>query len=193
MNTSAANQFRVTSTVAISRKRGLVLGALALFLVGCEHRGQPEAATPQESPVAQKSVAQWRWELDYYDFDDSQVSVYRNERRIAQYQFDCNLEPPDPESEADDGESARVDVVYPNSHPAGVLIVICPVGAHSVQLEVFDPLTDPERALFHKTGSFYADWTLAGDRLWLMYDQPCTRPDEEPCEIPFETVELSWP
>lgn len=183
----------MTQALSCSLSYSGLLVATALILVGgCEGGDQREAAMPQVS-VGQESVSRWQWQLDYYSFDGSQVSVYRDDRRIARYQFDCNLEPPSPESESEDGEGAHVDVVYPKSHPAGVMVVICPVGAHSVQLELFDPLTDQESALFYKVGSFYADWELRGDKLWVMYDQPCTLPDEMPCEIPFETIELPWP
>lgn len=180
--------------IYVVRIRALVVVATALVLVGgCERRNQHEAAMPQE-PIAagREGVSAWHWQLDYHNFNDSQLSVYRDQRRIAQYQLDCNLEPSDPESESEDGEGARVDVVYPAGHRAGLLVVACPVGAHSVQLALFDPLINRDSALFYKVGSFFADWELRGDQLWVLYDQPCTRPDETSCEIPFETIELPW-
>jgi len=180
--------------MAIGINRIALLAATLVVAAGCQRGNHREAAIPQESTsVVPESVPRWRWQLDYYDIAGSQLSVYRDERRIAQYRVDCNREPPSPESEAEEGQRARVDVVYPKSHPAGLMVVICPVGAHSVQLELFDPLTSRKSALFHEVGSFYADWELRGDRLWVKYDQPCTGPDDIPCEIAYETIELPWP
>lgn len=179
--------------MAIRLNRIALAVAAMLVAGGCEHGNRGEAAMSRDSIPVGSELRPWRWQLDFYDFDGSRLSVYRDDRRIAQYRFDCNLEPPSAESGGEEGEGARIEVVYPQSHPAGLLVVICPVGAHSVQLELFDPLTDGQRALFHEVGSFYADWEMRGDRLWVRYDRPCTRPDDIPCEIGYETIERPWP
>ncbi len=136
----------------------------------------------------------WSWAIESAGFGGSRIAVKSGNIVRARYEVECDLSARDV-GDVDEPEDVApsVDRVRPDSHPAGLLAVVCPVGAHSARLSFFDPLVDSTQPVFTRTGSFFAHWELRKGGLWAIYDQPCEAKHPGACEIPFETVELPWP
>ena len=154
-----------------------------LFFSACDTAGTKEDIQNQTSP--------WSWQLDRAGFDESQISIHQQDQAIASYTIECDLS--DANTEVDDEEMPSVDKVITSEHPNGLLAVVCNIGAHSKEVLLFDPLSNSEQAVYTKTGSYYADWKLKEDALWIIHDQPCTQADESNCDAPFEQVEFPLP
>lgn len=135
------------------------------------------------------------WRLGQTDLYESQISLYQADDNIATYTVSCDLseavgsELSDERTEAENSESPSIDIVQTNTWSQGVLIVRCIVGAHSQMVAVYDPFSSEQDAVYSKTGSYYAEWELRDDDLWVRYDQRCLEGDETPCENAFIELE----
>lgn len=131
------------------------------------------------------------WRLLSSGFRSSKVEVLRDGDLISEYELDCDVsEALNPAPEGLDGELNKIDLVVPPSHPQGLLITSCRVGAHSKQLSVYNLAEPDQNPIWQRTGSYFADWSLnANYELLLSYDLPC---DGASCTSPFitETVLL---
>ena len=141
------------------------------------------------------------WQLKASDYSYSNINIYHGDRWLNQYELACDVsslipsqkspsqERPSQESQIDHLEQEmdinQLEFVYPENHKKGVLVVICPVGAHSVQLSVYDPFLTRTTPLWEKTGSYLAHWTIEEGKLLLTYDKPC---DKQPCDAGFYSV-----
>lgn len=136
----------------------------------------------------QKPTSSWQWELLKAKFYDSEIVIIKDQKKIAQYHFDCDLSDHKNKEES----TPSIDQVMTSKNPQGLLIVTCPVGAHSVQLNIFDPDKNTKDAIFSKTGSYVAYWEIESEQLWVVYDQPCQVSEKKQCEVPFEQVRIAW-
>jgi hypothetical protein len=139
------------------------------------------------SPAFAGEAVDWSWRLESTEFMHSEIAITRADESTRRIEFPCSLE--DVLAETIDEETASVDVVNPDSYPGGLLVVICNVGAHSVQISVIDPNSDGKNEDFVRTGSYFARWDIRRGRLRVHYDQPCG----SLCESGFETQTVVWP
>lgn len=130
----------------------------------------------------------WQWKLTKASLYESEIVILSEEKTIAKYELSCHLSDHQDEEES----VSSIDIITIKNHSAPLLIVTCPIGAHSARLSIFDPYIDSEKALFTQTGSYSAYWEIIKDRLWIIYDRRCIESDSNTCEIPFELVRTPW-
>jgi len=133
----------------------------------------------------------WQWRLIKAEFGHSEIAITSNKQTIAEYNFDCNLSNTTPPDEEDIGPS--IDKVDSKKLPGPVLIVVCPVGAHSVELNIINPNKNNIEPVYSITGSYIAFWELKAEQLWITYDRPCTPSQTDNCEIPFKQIKQVYP
>jgi hypothetical protein len=161
----------------------MCLFLLVGLLLGCNK------ATPEQ--IADSSIQALVWQLDSSDFGESKISIHQNEKVLANYSVDCDLSATFDDIE--DPENPTVDIVNPTSHPQGLLIVVCNVGAHAKLISVFEPFAKTDEAVFSKTGSYVAGWDLINGKLNISYDRECEENETKLCEQRFEQVSMEWP
>jgi len=107
------------------------------------------------------------------------------------YDVDCDL------SDAREGESsddyASINLVKPDSSPAGLLVISCNVGAHSQQIAVIDLAASARHPVFSVTGSYSATWELQDGVLWIGYDEPCDSGPSVECPDGYATISIPYP
>jgi len=141
---------------------------------------------------AEHAQLTWTWQLDRAMLNDSVVSISIDGQAISHYEFSCDLSDALLETEEDES-SATIDSVVTDSNPEGLLVVTCMFGAHSEQISIIDPFQNKRHAEFSKVGSYFVDWHLNDDQLWIKYDESCEKKDNDVCDVPFLTVEMPWP
>lgn len=164
-------------------KKRLIFLLLISLLIACNKETPEKISAPQIQALV--------WQLDSSDFGESRISIHQNENVLANYHIDCDLS--DTFEEIDDPEQPTVDIVMPSSHPHGLLVVVCNVGAHSRQISVFDPFTNTNEDVFTKTGSYIAGWDIVNGSLKISYDRECTEDENKVCDERFEQVSMEWP
>lgn len=130
----------------------------------------------------------WQWNLLKAKFFDSEIAIIKDQKKIAQYHFDCDLS----EYKNKEESTPSIDQVITGKYSQSLLIVTCPVGAHSVQLSIFDPDKNTKDAVYSKTGSYLAYWEMEAEQLWIIYDERCESSKTKLCEVPFEQVRIAW-
>ena len=140
---------------------------------------------------ADPAPASLEWTVQSASYRESQVAVFRGTTLLATYSVNCDAsEAAKPAELGLEEESTQIGFANPISHPEGLLIVACRVGAHSKELSVYDPNSDHTAPLWHRTGSYYAGWQMTeNSHLVLFYDRPCEHPV---CNTRFERVEIMW-
>jgi len=133
----------------------------------------------------------WSWHIVSGGLDESRVAIYRQTELVGIYDFSCDL------TGAGSGEmgetDASLDLVQPASHPQGLLVITCNVGAHSQHIAIVDPAEKRHQPVFARTGSYFARWELEDGELWLSYDRPCATLVSVECPDGFETVFVQYP
>ncbi len=135
--------------------------------------------------------AAWAWHVVSAGLDESRVALYRQQDLIGIFNFSCDL------TGAADGEvddnGASMELVRPDSHPEGLLVLKCNVGAHSQHLAIIDPALKSGQVVFRETGSYFADWELQDGELWISHDQPCETGPSVGCPDGYETIFERYP
>lgn len=138
-----------------------------------------------------KSGAAWAWHVVAAGLDESRVALYRQQELIGIFNFSCDL------TGAVDGETEENGVsmllVKPDTHPEGLLVLKCNVGAHSQHLAIIDPALKAGQVVFTETGSYFADWELQDGELWISHDQPCETGPSVGCPDGYETIFERYP
>lgn len=131
------------------------------------------------------------WSLLSSDFEASKIAILRDNKRIAEYEINCNVqEALSPSPDQLDGERNKVGVVATPSKPQGLLITSCRFGAHSKKLSVYDLADDRQSPVWEKTGSYFAEFSVNEySELVLSYDRPCNKQN---CSAPFVTEDVLW-
>jgi hypothetical protein len=155
--------------------------SLVLLLLCC---GIPASANHRPD-------AEWSWHVVSAGGDESHLSIYRGEQLHGIYDVDCDL------SDAREGESsddyASINLVKPNSSPAGLLVISCDVGAHPQQIAVIDLAASARHPVFSATGSYSATWELRDGELWIGYDEPCDSGPTVECPDGYATIFVAYP
>lgn len=135
--------------------------------------------------------ADWSWHVVSAGGDESRLSIYRGEQLHGIYDVDCDL------SDAREGERsddyASINLVKPESSPAGLLVISCNVGAHSRQIAVIDLADSTRHRVFSVTGSYSASWELQDGELWIGYDEPCDTGPTVECPDGYATIFVPYP
>lgn len=133
----------------------------------------------------------WSWHIVSGGLDESRVAIYRQTELVGIYDFSCDL------TAAGNGEmpetDASLELVQPASHPLGLLVITCNVGAHSQHLAIVDPAKRIHQPVFATTGSYFASWELEDGELWISYDRPCVTGISVECPDGFETLFVRYP
>lgn len=138
-----------------------------------------------------ESGAELAWHAVAGGLDQSRVAIYRGQRLLGIYDFDCDLTgigAVDTEF-----EGAAIELLRPRSHPEGLLVISCNVGAHSQHLAIVDPGDKAARPAFAVTGSYFAGWEIEDGELWISYDRACDSGPTVECPDGFETLFESFP
>jgi hypothetical protein len=135
--------------------------------------------------------ADWSWHVAAAGGDESRLSVYRREELFGIFDIACDL------TDAVDGESAdgnaSISLLRPDTHPEGLLVIVCNVGAHSQMLTVVDLEQRSTQPAFTVTGSYSASWELQDGELWIGYDAPCDTGPTVDCPDGYKTTFVHYP
>ncbi len=133
----------------------------------------------------------WSWHALTSGIDQSRIAIYDAERMVGIYNLDCDLTIP-PEQDPREG-GATLELVRPESHPRGLLILTCDLGAHSQMLTIIDPRASSKRPVHSRSGSYFVAWELQDGELWISYDRPCRGGESAQCPDGFETLFERFP
>ena len=129
------------------------------------------------------------WHVVSAGLDESRVAIYREKTLVGIFDFACDLTAT---SEPGDNGSG-LQLVYPASNPEGLLIVTCDVGAHSQHIAIIDPAKKSHKAVFSRTGSYFANWEIQVGELWISFDRACDTGPTVECPDGFETLFEPYP
>ena len=137
------------------------------------------------------SGAPWSWHVVSGGLDESRVAFYREQELIGIFNFSCDLTGAvDSETEPN---GASLELVRPDSHPDGLLLLKCNLGAHSQHLAIIDPALKSRQVVFTETGSYFIAWELQDGELWISYDRPCDTGPTVDCPDGYETIFVRYP
>ncbi len=122
---------------------------------------------------------------------ESRIAIHDGERMIGIYDLDCDLTIP-PEQDPREG-GASLEMTHPDSHPLGLLLITCDIGAHSQLLSIIDPRVKSKRPVYSREGSYFVTWELQDGELWISYDRPCAGGESSVCPDGFETLFEPFP
>jgi len=138
-----------------------------------------------------KADAPWSWHIVSAGLDESRISVHRRDQLFGIFNLSCDL------TDLKEGprieNNASLNLVQTDSHPEGLLLITCNVGAHSQQVAIIDLNSKSNEPVFTETGSYFADWELQDGELWIRYDQPCPEGVSVDCPDGFETIYVQYP
>lgn len=133
----------------------------------------------------------WSWHVVSGGLDESRVAIYRQAELVGIYNFSCDL------TAVGSGElgenDASMTLVQPASHPQGLLVITCNLGAHSQHIAIVDPAKKTNQAVFAKSGSYFVKWEIEDGELWISYDHPCATGPSVECPDGFETLFVQYP
>jgi hypothetical protein len=156
-------------------------GKLALLIAACWVNANAD----------HKVDAPWSWHIVSAGLDESRISVHRHDQLLGIFNLSCDL------TDLNEGprivNNASLNLVQIDSHPDGLLLITCNLGAHSQQVAIIDLAGKSNQPVFSKTGSYYADWEIQDGELWLRYDQPCGAGISVECPDGFETIFVQFP
>jgi hypothetical protein len=163
------------------------------------------AMDKKQHAAESKESTSWQWAIAESSMLESKITI-SNAARVDSsnhnnYQVGCNLVDANKYGKEDKDEitdpPSRVEKFVNSELPNGILLISCPVGAHSRLLEVYDPSKQSSKPVFSRVGSYYAGWKVEQERLVLYFDQPCesdqyktSKPSD--CEQFYE-VSIQWP
>ncbi len=130
--------------------------------------------------------ADWSWHALSGGIEQSRIAIYNREQMLGIYNLDCDLTIP-PENDPREG-GATLELVRPDSHPQGLLVLTCDLGAHSQLLSIIDPQVKSKRPIYSRSGSYFVAWELQDGELWISYDRPCVGGESAQCPDGFETL-----
>ena len=148
-------------------------------------------AGPGATLADHRPDAPWSWHIVSGGIGESRVSIFRRDRLIGIYDITCDLTMA-VEGSRENAE-ATINLVDLDSNPAGLLLITCNVGAHSRQIAVIDLASKSTRPALVRTGSYFADWEVQDDELWISYDRPCDTGPTVECPDGYETVFEAFP
>ena len=134
----------------------------------------------------------WTWTLEQAAMYNSVLSITNENNVVSKFELACNLTDAINKTKEDE-TSATISVVLTKTHPKGLLVISCNVGAHSEQIIIINPNQNSDKIVFKKTGSYYVDWKITDQQLVITYDKPCTPYPSKVCENRFTAVKLIWP
>lgn len=138
-----------------------------------------------------KVDAPWSWHVLSSGLEESRLSVYRRDQLLGIFNLSCDL------TDAREGpgikNGAGLNLVRLDSHPEGLLLITCNVGAHAQQIAIIDLAVKTNQPVFSETGSFFADWDVREGELWIRYDRPCEGGVSIECPDGFETIYVQYP
>ena len=138
-----------------------------------------------------KPDAPWSWHILSGGSDESRISIYRRDALIGIYNFACDMTDATQGTQRKNG--ATINLVEPDSHPLGLLVTSCNVGAHSQLLTIIDLSSKANRPVFSQSGSYFVAWELQDGELWISYDQPCETGPTVECPDGYETLFVKYP
>jgi hypothetical protein len=138
-----------------------------------------------------KSDADWSWHILSAGLDESRISIYRRDQLLGIFNLSCDLSETREGPAIEDG--ASLNLVRLDSHPQGLLLITCNVGAHSQQVVIIDLAVKSNQPAFSETGSYFAGWEIQDGELWIGYDQPCEGGAGVECPDGFETIFVQYP
>lgn len=134
----------------------------------------------------------WEWQLESSSFYESKIAIRSKGKIIASYEFGCDLNQNQSALLDEDESSATIEKLQLQSGSTSLLIITCNIGAHSQQLSIVEPNTNPHTPIFEKTGSYFVRWKKSEDTIIITYDKPCKETNNKVCEVPFEAIKTSW-
>ncbi len=137
------------------------------------------------------SGADWAWHVVSAGLDESRVALYRRAELIGIFNFSCDLT--GAADGAADDNGASMELAQPDTHPQGLLVLKCNVGAHSQHLAIIDPTRKSGQVVFTETGSYFATWEIQDGELWISYDRPCETGPSVDCPDGYETLFVRYP
>ncbi len=150
-----------------------------------------------------KKTLPWDWMLHSSGFMESVVKITTETKDDTSKKIEgrvvlnCDLSTYNQvASEAKTAEHAEVASIHrinTRDFPGGLLITTCYVGAHSEMLSIINPAERINEEVFSVVGSYYVEWALKRDTLWITYDRPCVPDNNTTCETPFSPITISWP
>ena len=136
--------------------------------------------------LADHSAGGLAWHALSSGIGESRIAIYDGRQMIGIYDLDCDLTIP-PEEDPREG-GATLEMAYPDSHPHGLLLITCDLGAHSQLLSIIDPRVRSRRPVYSRGGSYFVSWELQDGELWISYDRPCAGGESSACPSGFETL-----
>ena len=137
-----------------------------------------------------KADAPWSWHVVSAGLDESRISIHRRDQLLGIYNLSCDLTDLSEGPRIENG--ASLNLVQTDSHPEGLLLITCNLGAHSQQVAIIDLNSKANQPVFTQTGSYFADWKLQDGELWIRYDRPCDGGLSAECPDGYETVYLQY-
>ena len=138
-----------------------------------------------------KADAPWSWHIVSAGLDESRISIHRRDQLLGIYNLSCDL------TDISEGprikNGASLNLVQIDSHPEGLLLITCNLGAHSQQVAIIDLASKSNQPAFIATGSYFADWELQDGELWIRYDRPCDGGLSAECPDGYETIYVQYP
>ena len=138
-----------------------------------------------------KPDAVWSWHILSTGISESRMSIYRRDELLGIFDFSCDLTELDDDDSGDNGNT--IQLVRIDTHPRGLLLLRCNLGAHSQMLSIIDLAQKASEPAFSRTGSFFAAWEIQDGELWISYDQPCDGGRSVDCPDGFETIFVQFP
>lgn len=138
-----------------------------------------------------KADALWSWHIVSAGLDESRISIHRRDQLLGIYNLSCDLTDINEGPRIENG--ASLNLVQIDSHPEGLLLITCNLGAHSQQVAIIDLASKSSQPAFIATGSYFADWELQDGELWIRYDRPCDGGPSAECPDGYETVYEQYP
>lgn len=138
-----------------------------------------------------KDDAPWSWHIRSAGSDESRIAIYRGNQPLGIFDLSCDLTDVREGPQVENGASLkRVEI---DSHPDGLLLITCNVGAHSQMISIIDLASKANDPVFSITGSYFAKWELQRGELWISYDRPCESGLSVECPDGFETIFVQYP
>ncbi|MDG1820957.1 MAG: hypothetical protein P8H24_03865 [Methylophilaceae bacterium] len=133
----------------------------------------------------------WAWQLESATVFESVVTIKKANGYLTRYPFQCDLTDALNENAQ---QSSTIQIVVPNSHPKGLLILSCHQGEHAQILSIIDPFKN--KVVYKRNGRYFVDWRLEDGKLVIEYDRPCENTQDNAClddNSDLMTTADTWP
>ena len=122
--------------------------------------------------------------------DESRFPVYRRYQLLGIFNMSCDLTDAREGPAIENGPS--LELVRIDSHPDGLPLVICNVGAHSQLATIIDLAAKSNQPVFSNTDIYIAKWEVQDGALWIGYDRPCAEGIGVECPVGFEMIFVQY-